>query len=89
MVVVKPIFAGLWGHFLVGKLYEVTRKYNSYLYYLQSTEIVFFLHFIWFGCKLQNRAIFLVNASCGEVKPSKALSSALDCKNNDRNLNKV
>ena len=89
----KQIFAGSWGHYFVGKLCDVTRediskficfsKYGkSYLSHILLGKITLFGSY---GSLCKH---FDASSNCGEVKPSKELSNALDCKINDRNQNK-
>ena len=89
----KQIFAGSWGHYFVGKLYDVTRedisnficfsKYGkSYLSHILLGKITLF------GSDGSLCKHFDASSNCGEVKSSKGLSNALDCKINDRNYNK-
>ena len=66
----KQIFASWWGHYFLGKLYDVTSEdeYNVYYYELSFLRFIRKDNSIWFG---------------GEVKSSKVFMSVLDCKNND------
>ena len=88
MFVGKQIFVCSWRRYYVGNLCDVTRKDNSYLIYLQTTERVFFLIFYdatklgYLSCKH-----FDASSNCREVKPAKGLSTRWT-KNSDRNLKK-
>ena len=57
---------------------NVTKEDNSYMctWFIELHMFITEDQSIWFGCKLQERVIFLVSSNCGEVTPS--VWSALD-----------
>ena len=76
MFVGKQIFAGSWGRYFLGMQKNATREDKLYMcpWFVYRLRIeLSFLYFIrkdnsiWFGFKLQNRVIFLVDTSLHPV----------------------